>query len=190
MSSELNSELFKIIYFGGGAEQLYKIVGCSSAIDGNYNKYIFFDGDQNTGIPFPKLESLMLDELSTLYQLIERSIGIATNKVIPLDSDKTSHNSIEIMKKFIEWCSSQVHFLPEETPELLILKGIGKDISSMSGDDAKQYFLDEQEKMRKQFSSISDVDIAHIYKGQELQKIDLTDENFRKIEDLLISIIR
>lgn len=190
LSSELNSELFKTIYFGGGAEQLYKIVGCASAIDGNYNKYIFFDGDQNTGIPFPKVESLTLDELNTLYQLIERSIGIATNKVIPLDSNKTSRNSIEIMKKFTKWCGSQVHFLPEETPELLILKGIGKDISGMSGDDAKQYFLDEQEKMRQQFSSINDIDIAHIYKGQELQKIDLNDENFKKIEDLLISIIR
>ena len=44
--------------------------------------------------------------------------------------------------------------------------------------------------MRQQFSSINDIDIAHIYKGQELQKIDLNDENFKKIEDLLISIIR
>lgn len=190
LSSEINSELFKIIYFGGGAEQLYKIVGCSSAIDGNYNKYIFFDGDQNTGVPFPKVENLTLAQLSTLYQLIENSIGIATNKIVPLDSDKTSHNSIEIMKKFIKWCGSQVHFLPEETPELLILKSLGRDISSMSGNDAKQYFLDEQEKMRQQFSSISDIDIAHIYKGQELQKIDLNDENFKKIEALLISIIR
>lgn len=150
----------------------------------------FFDGDQNTDVPFPKVESLTQAELSTLYQLIENSIGIATNKVVPLDSDRTSHNSIEIMKKFIKWCGSQVHFLPEETPELLILKSLGKDISNMSGSDAKQYFLDEQEKMRQQFSSISDVDVAHIYKGLELQKIDLNDENFKKIEDLLISIIR
>lgn len=190
LSPELNSDLFKIIYFGGGAEQLYKVVGCSAAIDGNYNKYIFFDGDQNTGVPFPKFEDLTMADLDQLDQLIEQSIGIKTNKIIPLDSNRSSQNSIEMMKKFIKWSDSQVHFLPEATPELLILKSLGKDISTMSGEDAKKYFLQEQEKIRQQFSSISDIDIAHIYKAQELQKIDLTDEDFKKIEDLLISIVR
>lgn len=190
LSPDLNSDLFKIIYFGGGAEQLYKVVGCSAAIDRNYNKYIFFDGDQDTGVPFPKFEDLTMTDLAQLDQLIEQSMGIKTNKIIPLDSDRSSQNSIEMMKKFIEWCGSQVFFLPEETPELLILKSLGKDISTMSSTDAKKYFLEEQEKIRQQFSSISDVDIAHIYKAQELQKIDLNDENFKKIEELLISIVR
>lgn len=190
LSSELNPDLFKIIYFGGGAEQLYKIVGCSACIDGNNNKYIFFDGDQNTEIPFPKFETLTMADLDQLAGLIEASTGIKTKKIIPLDSNIGSQNSIEMMKKFIKWCDTQVHFLPEETPELLILKSLGKDISDMSGDDAKQYFLEEQEKMRQQFSSIGGVDIAHVYKVQELQKIDLTDENFKKIEELLISIVR
>lgn len=190
LSPKLNSELFKIIYFGGGAEQLYKVVGCSAAIDENYNKYIFFDGDQNTGVPFPKFKDLTMADLGQLDQLVEQSIGIKPNKIIPLDSNRNSQNSIEMMKKFIQWCDSQVYFLPEDTPELLILKSLGNDISTMSGEDAKQYFLEEQEKMRQQFSSINDVDIAHIYKAQELQKIDLTDENFKKIEELLISIVR
>ncbi|MBJ8496447.1 AAA family ATPase [Acinetobacter pittii] len=190
LSPELNSDLFKIIYFGGGAEQLYKVVGCSASVEKNNNKFIFFDGDQDTGIAFPDYNSLTIDQSENLDTVIEASTGIKTNKILPLDSNKRSQNSIEMMRNFLQWCTTQIHFLPEQTPELLILKGLNHDISTMSGDDAKQYFLVEQEKMRQQFSFPDSTDIAHIYKAQQLLNIDLEYENFKTIERLLISIIR
>lgn len=190
LSPELNSDLFKIIYFGGGAEQLYKVVGCSASVEKNNNKFIFFDGDQDTGIAFPDYNSLTIDQSENLDTVIEASTGIKINKILPLDSNKRSQNSIEMMRNFMQWCTTQVHFLPEQTPELLILKGLNHDISTMSGDDAKQYFLVEQEKMRQQFSFPDSTDIAHVYKAQQLLNIDLEYENFKTIERLLISIIR
>ncbi|MFV5371720.1 ATP-dependent nuclease [Acinetobacter pittii] len=190
LSPELNYDLFKIIYFGGGAEQLYKVVGCSASVEKNNNKFIFFDGDQDTGIAFPDYNSLTIDQSENLDTVIEASTGIKTNKILPLDSNKRSQNSIEMMRNFLQWCTTQIHFLPEQTPELLILKGLNHDISTMSGDDAKQYFLVEQEKMRQQFSFPDSTDIAHIYKAQQLLNIDLEYENFKTIERLLISIIR
>ncbi len=190
LSPELNSDLFKIIYFGGGAEQLYKVVGGSASIEKNNNKFIFFDGDQYTGIEFPKYNSLTVDQSESLDTVIEASTGIKTNRILPLDSNKRSLNSIEMMKNFMQWCTTQVHFLPEQTPELLILKGLNHDISKMSGDDAKQYFLIEQENMRQQFSFPDSTDIAHVYKAQQLLTIDLEYGNFKTIEELLISIIR
>lgn len=190
LSPVLNSDLFKIIYFGGGAEQLYKVVGCSASVEKNNNKFIFFDGDQDTGIAFPDYNSLTIDQSENLDTVIEASTGIKTNKILPLDSNKRSQNSIEMMRNFLQWCTTQIHFLPEQTPELLILKGLNHDISTMSSDDAKRFFLVEQEKMRQQFSFPDNTDIAHIYKAQQLLNIDLEYENFKTIERLLISIIR
>ena len=114
------ASIFKIEYYQGGASMLKKqIAGYLSQAD--LNKFIFFDGDQDTGITFdPEKDLLVKDKTSKfLKQKIFEITEIKADKIpFALDSDSASHPAV--YEKYLNYWNTNVFFIPKDIPEELI----------------------------------------------------------------------
>jgi len=154
---ELGNEfslLFKVKYYPGGAEEIYK-KGVTYSEEEEYHKFIFLDGDKRkpkfNPENFTQKES---DDLDFLKQKLNEETNIALEKLgFRIDGNKQGGNIIQkknSAKNYMKYLESNLYYLPNNIPEEIIwntdfaikqLKNSDLAVPAVFTNDLKQNFM-------------------------------------------------
>jgi len=187
--------LFSVEFFQGGATMMKKqIAGFLSESD--KNKFIFFDGDQDTGVTFdPKVD--LTEENRTSKFLKDKICEVSgmDSKKIPFSLDGDLRTHPEVYVNYLKYWNSNVLFLPKKIPEELIWDDkvadrLKDNISSkiMQCGDYKDRFVELSKKCLNN-DTPSSQEILTIQRLFLTQWIEKKDKNYTLISNYLKKIM-
>lgn len=187
--------IFSVEFYQGGATMMKKqIAGYLSETD--KSKFVFFDGDQDSGNTFNP-ETELTDENRTSVFLKKKIFEVTgmESKLIPFSLDGNSENRHLVYEKYLKYWNSNVYFLPKRIPEELIwddevadrlVDNISKKVEHY--DDFKDKFV----KLAKEWlnnETPSSQEILIIQKRFITKWIEKKNEYYTSISSCLKSII-
>lgn len=117
---EAFSQLFKVIYYPGGASSIWTHHAPGYAAEGRNDVLFLLDGDQFlSAIPQAKDISSAKDD--TLAETIKLFTGCSID--FPIDGGKSGGNLEQLIaaqRAFIDWSWKHVRFLPDKNPEAFV----------------------------------------------------------------------
>jgi len=115
--------LFNVKYNPGGESVIKKEFATVFCREENSNDYIFFDGDQKPNNPHQDWRSFPATDLTIRY--LQDEIKRQTNEEIKFSVDggvtgSNAHQQVLLLKQYLDYFLSNVHYLPRNTPEEII----------------------------------------------------------------------
>ena len=121
IDDEAMKSLFQIEYLSGGAAALltHRI---PVLMDGTRNVLILLDGDQRKG-EIPKSDAIAVAQNPDLEDIILDAVGVSP--LFLIDGGVGGGNQVqrvELQRKYLDWASKYLDYLPLSSPEEIILK--------------------------------------------------------------------
>lgn len=175
---EAFSQLFKVIYYPGGASSMWTHHAPGYAAEGRNNVLFLLDGDQFlSNIPQSKDISQAQDE--NLAETIKSFTGCSVD--FPIDGGTGGGNRkqlVDAQRVFIDWAWKHVRFLPDTNPEAFVWNNMKRERTKgeVAVKDAKKQF----EKHTKDLLALKDfvdVNSDEIFSAQRIALGTIQDDH-------------
>jgi predicted ATPase len=136
VADEAMKSLFQVEYLSGGAAAIL-IHRMPVLMDGTRNVLILLDGDQRKGV-IPKPDTIAVAQNSELENIIRNAVGVSPAFLI--DGGVGGGNPVqrvEFQRKYLDWASKYLDYLPLSSPEEIILKAAAELTVDIAGDSLK-----------------------------------------------------
>jgi len=123
---EAFSQLFKVVYYPGGASSMWTHYAPSYAAETRKNVLFLLDGDQFASA-IPNADDIPLAKNDKLADIIKAFTGCSVD--FPIDGGKNGGDQDQLIaaqRRFIQWASSYVRFLPDANPEAFVWNNMNR----------------------------------------------------------------
>lgn len=185
---EAFSQLFKVIYYPGGASSMWTYHAPGYAAEGRNNVLFLLDGDQFLSI-IPQPAEIPSAQDSALGEKIKSFTGCSID--FPIDGGVNGGNREQLIKAqrtFIDWAWKYVRFLPDTNPEAFVWNNMKRERAKDEAPvkDAKKHF-EEYTKEVMAFKDFVEVTSDDIFSVQRMALGTIPDDNLglQEIRELL-----
>jgi hypothetical protein len=185
---EAFSQLFKVIYYPGGASSMWTHHAPAYAAEGRDNVLFLLDGDQFRSV-IPQSKDIPDAKNGALAETIKSFTGCAID--FPIDGGVGGGNREQLVaaqRTFIDWAQKYVRFLPDTNPEAFVWNNMKRERTKDEAPvkDAKKHFETHTKDLLalKDFVKVSGDDI---FNAQRFALATIPDDHpgFKEIKTIL-----
>lgn len=185
---EAFNQLFKVVYYPGGASSMWKHHAPGYAAEGRNNVLFLLDGDQLLSA-IPESKNIPPAQNAALGNTIKSFTGCSIE--FPIDGGAAGGNREQLIasqRAFIDWSWEHVRFLPDINPEVFVWNNMVRERAKdeVPIKDAKKNFEIYTQKLLAAKDFV-DVNSDDIFTAQRIALATITDDNegLQNIKEIL-----